>query len=437
MIYNKFGVMRTNFLLGVLLIGFMWGCISEKEHNVPVQQLQPVSTTVDTAVSTPTLDEFGIPTDSVEVQDYIVKRNESLYLILDKFNFSPQEIYSITQEANSIIDFNQIKPGQKYRAYVSADSVQEVSHILLQNNPLEYVVMDWQQDSLQIYKASRPLTSKTVAASGKIENSLYQTISSKGGSQLLANRMANIYAWQINFFGLRPGDSFDVLYDKQFVDDAYYGIGDIKAAAFTHRGKTYQAYKFHHGDVEGYFNEKGESVQKALLQAPFKFSQRVSSNFSRSRYHPILKKRVPHTGVDYAAPPGTPILAVGDGTVTEARYRGANGNIVKITHNSTYRTAYLHLRAFARGIKRGVKVEQGQVIGYVGSTGRATGPHLHYSLYKNNRPVNSRTVDLPSSEAVPDSLMDVFAEVRDRLDRQLKAKIDTTQGGGPVITQVK
>jgi murein DD-endopeptidase MepM/ murein hydrolase activator NlpD len=437
MISNKFGVMRTSFLLGLLLIFLMWGCISETENNAPEQQRESISATVDTTIAAPTLDKFGIPIDSVEVQDYTVKRNESLYLILDKFDFSPQEIYSITQEANNIIDFNQIKPGQKYRAYVSADSTKDVSHILLQNSPLEYVVLDWKQDSLQIYKASRPLSSKTVAASGKIENSLYQTISSQGGSQLLANRMANIFAWQINFFGLRPGDSFEVLYDKQFIDDNYYGIGDIKAAEFTHRGESYRAYKFRHGDVEGYFDENGESVQKALLQAPFKFSQRVSSNFSRSRYHPILKKRVPHYGVDYAAPPGTPVLAVGDGTVTEARYRGANGNIVKVTHNSTYRTAYLHLRGFARGINRGVKVEQGQVIGYVGSTGRATGPHLHYSLYKNNQPVNSRTVDLPSSEAVPDSLMDVFAEVRDSLGRQLEAKIDTTKDSGPVITQAK
>ncbi len=429
--------MRANFLLGVLLTFFMWGCMSEVQNNTPEQQLEPISATVDTTISTPTFDKFGIKIDSVEVQEHIVKRNESLYLILDKFDFSPQEIYAITQEASNFIDFNQIKPGQRYRAYVSADSAQDVSHILLQKNPIDYIVLDWQKDSLQIYQASQPLTTKTVAASGTIDNSLYQTISSQDGSQLLTNRIANIFAWQINFFGLRSGDSFEVLYNKQFIDDSYYGIGDIKAARFTHRGESYQAYKFNHGDIKGYFNEKGESVQKALLQAPFKFSQRVSSNFSRSRYHPVLKKRVPHYGVDYAAPPGTPVLAVGDGTVTEARYRGANGNIVKITHNSTYRTAYLHLRGFARNIERGVKVEQGQIIGYVGSTGRATGPHLHYSLYRNDRPVNSRTVDLPSSESVPDSLMDVFAEVRDSLKRELKAKIDTTIADAPVMTHTQ
>jgi murein DD-endopeptidase MepM/ murein hydrolase activator NlpD len=415
----------------------MWGCISEHENRTPKQPVEPISAIPDTVISSPTVDKFGIPIDSIEVQDHIVKRNESLYLILDKFDFSPLEIHSITQKVNDFIKFNQIKPGQKYRAYVSDDSTKDVSHILLQKNPLDYVVLDWQEDSLQVYQASRPLNSRTVAASGTINNSLYQTISSKGGSQLLANRMANIFAWQINFFGLRPGDSYKVLYEKQFIDDNYYGISDIKAAEFTHRGESYKAYKFSRGDVQGFFNENGESVQKALLQAPFKFSQRVSSNFSRSRYHPILKKNVPHYGVDYAAPPGTPVLSVGDGTVTEARYRGANGNIVKVTHNSAYRTAYLHLRGFAKGIKRGANVKQGQVIGYVGSTGRATGPHLHYSLYKNDRPVNSRTVDLPSSESVPDSLMDVFAEVRDSLNRQLEAKIDTTIGDAPVITRVK
>lgn len=435
--------MEKSFIVGILLTFFIWGCTFDKEDNTPKERSQitadkaDASASADTTIFTPTVDEFGISVDSVEVQDHIVKRNESLYLILDKFNFSPQEIYSITQEVGHFVDFNQIKPGQKYRAYVSADSTKDVSHIVLRSNSLEYVVLDWQQDSLQIYKAARPLTSKTVATSGKIENSLYQTISSQGASQLLASRMANIFAWQINFFGLRPGDSFKVLYDEQFIGDKFYGIGDVKAAQFTHRGETYQAYKFRQGPIDGFFNEKGESVQKALLKAPFKFSQRVSSNFSRSRYHPTLKKRVPHTGVDYAAQPGTPVLAVGDGTVTEARYRGANGNIVKITHNSTYRTAYLHLLRFASGIKPGKKVSQGEVIGYVGSTGRATGPHLHYSLYKNNRPVNSRTVDLPSSEAVPDSLMDRFADIRDRLNRQLRTKIDTMQVDGSVFTQVK
>lgn len=431
--------MRKGILFGVLLAFFYLGCTSES--NIEEKpEFQEISVEKYDTVATPTYDRFGIPIDSLEVEDHSIKRNESLYVILDKFDFSPQEIYSITQKAATLIDFKSIKPGQKYRTYTSADSTEQLSQIVFQESPIEYVVLDWKKDSLELYKAARPLTRKLDAASGTINNSLYQTISEQGGSRLLANKMANIFAWQINFFGLRSGDSFKVLYDERFIDDEFYGVGDIKAAEFTHQGETFKAYKFSQGDVNGYFTEDGESVQRALLKAPFEYNQRVSSNFSRSRYHPVLKKNVPHTGVDYAAPPGTPVLSVGDGTVTEARYKGASGNMVKITHNSTYETAYLHLRGFARGIQPGVKVEQGQVIGYVGSTGRSTGPHLHYSLYKNDRPVNSRTIDLPSSESVPDSLMDVFDKTREQLSEMLeeKTKTDTTEEEfTPVFTEVQ
>ncbi|MEL7834322.1 M23 family metallopeptidase [Fodinibius sp. Rm-B-1B1-1] len=429
--------MRNSFLLGVTFLLFIWGCHSEQSdfEKIEDNSLDLQTVTLDSSLIEPTYDEYGIPIDSVNVDDHQIQRNESLYLILDKYGFSPQEIYRITDQAQGLIDFSSFKPGQRYRVYTQQDSTNSLSHLLWRVNSLEYVVFDWAKDSLDIYKVARPLKRDLAATSGTIENSLYQTVSAQGKSQLLANRLANIFAWQINFFGLRSGDSFKALYEQQFIDDQFLGIGDVKAAEFTHRGETYRAYKFSHDDINGFYTEEGKSVQKALLQAPFKFSQRVSSNFSRSRYHPILKKRVPHYGVDYAAPPGTPVLAVGDGRVTEARYRGANGNIVKITHNSTYRTAYLHLQGFARGVSRGVRVEQGQVIGYVGSTGRATGPHLHYSLYKNDQPVNSRTVDLPSSESVPDSLMDVFTQHRDRLDRELKERLNE-QTDSPVITQV-
>ena len=170
----------------------------------------------------------------------------------------------------------------------------------------------------------------------------------------------------------------------------------------------FDAFFYETNDRAGYFDSAGKGVQKALLKAPFTYSQRVSSNFSHNRFHPVLKTRRPHYGVDYAAPLGTPVIAVGDGTITESRYRGANGNIVKIQHNSTYTTAYLHLNGFARGIKRGAKVKQGQVIGYVGRTGRVTGVHLDYRIYKNDQPVNPLTIDLPPSKAISNSEMKQF-----------------------------
>lgn len=425
-------------LMGAVFAVMVWGCHPDKKvQKVKAEvEKEPASEQIDSVV-THTYDDFGLKVDSLKVEQYKVKPNESLYLILDKFDFSSREIYSVTQQARDIIDTQSFKPGQKYRMYATADSNAAIKHMVWQPNPIEYVVFNWQQDSLQIYKAARPLTKKTVHTSGTIDNSLYQTVSSVDASPLLAYKMADIFAWQIDFFGLRDGDSFNVLYDKRYIDDEFYGIGEIKAAEFIHRGETYRAYQFNHPEIEGYFTETGESVQKALLKAPFKFSQRVSSNFSRSRYHPTLKRRMPHYGVDYAAPRGTPVLSVGDGTVTEAQYRGANGNIVKVTHNGTYRTAYLHLSGFAGGIHSGARVEQGQVIGYVGSTGRSTGPHLHYSLYKNDQPVNPRTIELPSSDSVPDSLMAEFKKVRESLEDKLEVSEDTVSKVDPVVTQAK
>lgn len=425
--------MQRFILFGIISAFFLIGC--NTEEPVKKVELKKVSLPKDT-VETVDRDIYGLAVDSIKVSDHKVKRNESLYLILDKLDLSPQEIYTVTQKARDVVDISNIKPGQRYRTYASADS--NLSRMVWQPNPLEYVVFDW-RDSLEIYKASRVLTNELAVSSGVVSNSLYQTISEEGASPLLAYKMAEIFAWQINFFGLRPGDSFNVLYNKRYIGDEFLGIGDVMAAEFTHRGETFQAYNFRHAETNGYFTEDGQSVEKALLKAPFKFSQRISSHFSHSRYHPILKKRMPHYGVDYAAPTGTPILAVGDGMVTEAQYRGANGNIVKINHNASYRTAYLHLRGFANGIHRGARVKQGQIIGYVGSTGRSTGPHLDYRLYKNNNPVNPLTVDLPSSEAVPDSLMDAFKKVRDSLDKQLSPKPDTTvpKEVNPIITTVK
>lgn len=424
--------MRKGVLLGVLVSLIFGACTSQfGENNIREKSKEAPK---DSAV-VHTYDSYGIKIDSLEVENYRVKRNESLYVILDKFDFSPQEIYNITQQVQHFVDIQEIQPGQKYRTYTPADSSGAIAQMVWQTNPLDYLVFDWQKDSLEIYKAARPLESETVTASGTIQNSLYQTVSAQGMSRLLAFKMAEIFAWQINFFGLRDGDSFNVLYNKQFIDGDFYGVGEVLAAEFVHRGETFRAYKFSHDEISGYFTESGESVQKALLKAPFKFSQRVSSHFSQSRYHPILKRKMPHYGVDFAAPHGTPVLSVGDGTVTEAQYRGANGNIVKITHNESYRTAYLHLSGFANGIYRGAKVKQGQIIGYVGNTGRSTGTHLDYRLYRNNRPVNPLTVELPSSDSVPDSLMDEFLKVRDQLNYRLKTQIDNLQkGDNPVLT---
>ncbi len=403
-------------IIPVLIVLFLViSCTPEKEQSSLKESAETVKAdTLAKKAYTPKgeFDDFGFRIDTAKVQDHKVQRNESLYLILDKFDFSAQEIYTVTRQARDLIDFRSFKPGQRYRSYASLNNDKSLTRLVWQPNPLDYVVFDW-QDSLKIYKSSKIVTTQTEAVSAEINGSLYETMVKEGLSPLLAYKLSEIYAWEIDFFSLRSGDSFKIVYEKKFIDDTFFEIGEIMAVEFTHRGETYPAFKYEDDNISGYFDDEGNSVQKALLKAPFKYSQRISSGFSHNRFHPVLKRRIPHYGVDYAAPHGTPVLSVGDGTVTEARYRGANGNIVKVRHNGTYETAYLHLSGFARGIKSGRSVKQGQVIGYVGKTGRVTGTHLDYRIYKNNSPVNPLTVDLPSSESIPDSSMDAFKEKRD------------------------
>lgn len=354
----------------------------------------------------PALDEYGFVQKGERIQQGKVKRNESLYIILRSLDVSPQIIQEIEKESRGKFQSNRIRPGQKYLTYLDSGT-NSVNRLILHNDQLNYVVFDL-ENGVKVEKGRKEISSKITETSGVITSSLYEALLENDVDPLLGNKLSEIFGWQVDFFRIYENDSYKVIYEQQFVGDEPYGVGKILAAEFIHKGEVYDAYFYETNDRAGYFNSKGKGVQKALLKAPFTYSQRVSSNFSHSRFHPVLKTRTPHYGVDYAAPLGTPVIAVGDGTVIESRYRGANGNIVKIQHNSTYTTAYLHLNGFASGIKKGVKVKQGQVIGYVGRTGRVSGVHLDYRIYKNDQPVNPLTVDLPPSKAISKEEMKQF-----------------------------
>lgn len=363
------------------------------------------------------LDSYGYDRLHAEVVEGRVKRNESLYLILQDLDVTPQTIYQINQKSKGVFQSNRLKPGQRYFAYVDKSS-KLAKRLILHTNALDYVVFDWNED-VEVHTGQKEVTTQITEASGLIESSLYETLYNQDQNILLGNRLSEIFAWQIDFFRLYPGDNFKVIYEEQYVDGKPFGLGRVLAAEFTNKGERFDAFYYETENRAGYYDSEGNGVQKALMKAPFKYSQRVSSNFSHSRYHPVLKTRRPHYGVDYAAPLGTPVLSVGDGEVIEARYRGANGNIVKIRHNGTYTTAYLHLNGFARGIKSGQRVKQGQVIGYVGKTGRVTGVHLDYRIYKNGQPVNPLKVKLPPSKAIEESDMENFINHIDELKDQL------------------
>jgi murein DD-endopeptidase MepM/ murein hydrolase activator NlpD len=255
-------------------------------------------------------------------------------------------------------------------------------------------------------------------ATGVIDLSLYHSILDAGGSPLLVNELADVYAWEIDFFGLQKGDAFKVIYEQFEVNGQEAGLGRIRGAWFRHMGHEFYAVQYDQGEGLEYFDEEGKSLRKTFLKAPLNFS-RISSRFSYSRYHPILKIRRPHTGVDYAAPRGTPVVAVGDGVVTMARYKGGGGNSVKIRHNGNYTTGYLHLSGYAKGIKEGVFVKQGQVIGYVGSTGLSTGPHLDFRFWKNGQPVDPLKIDPPSANPIREDKWEDYSIVKDRVIFQL------------------
>lgn len=385
--------------------------------ETPVQKVEQASRSAVQAVSA-TYDAFGIDVSKFEVRDFRVKKNESLYLLLQNLELDQNQIYRAIQKAKKVIDVRSFRPKQTYRAYVSKKD-RELKKMVWEPNAVEFVTFDWQQDSLQIYRASRVVTKQTNTISGTITSSLYNAISDKKSRDELVYKLSDILAWQIDFFNLRKGDTFRILYENKYVEGKHFDVGDILAIELEHMGDTYYAYRFRQGEIDGYYDDEGNSVQKALLKAPFRYDQRISSGFNPNRFHPVLKRRRPHNGVDYAAPYGTPVLSVGNGTVSRAGYYGSAGRMVEVKYSNAYKAKYMHLSKFAKGVRSGTHVKQGEVIGYVGNTGRVTGTHLHYGLYRNNRPVNPLTIDLPSSEAIPERYRDAFAQVRDRLNQQL------------------
>lgn len=397
--------------LSILIFFISW---EKNEIKFPEQELVTTQNMREIP-PLPGVDTYGLVTDNLEILDDEIKRNESFYILLNRNGVSPEKIYEIQQAAEGEVKLNRMMAGQKYRMYRDEEGV---FAFVWHRKGTEFTSINW-KDEIIIKKGKIPVETVVRTVSGTIHSSLANALTEAEVSQKLVVELANIYAWTVDFYSLQPGDEFKAVYEDRYVNGEYIGIGKIRAAEFVHRGKDLRAYYFDDGEQDGYYDEEGNSMRRVMMRVPFEYNPRISSSFSRNRYHPILKRNRPHYGTDYAAPAGTPILAAGDGIVTEAQRRGGNGNIVQIKHNSVYRTAYLHMSRFARGIRAGVRVKQGQVIGYVGQTGLATGPHLCYRLYKHNSPVNSVTYDFPPSEGLEDVYMNEYQNRIARLNDML------------------
>ena len=366
---------------------------------------------VDTVVPEPTT-YFDIIIDSFDMVHGQILHNQTLGNLLQEYRLPEGSMQQLITLPNEVFNLRKIRAGNHYHLLLQHDSLQTLAYFIYEIDPVDYVVFHF-TDSLRVWHGQRAVTKKTVSAKGQIETSLWNAMIDNGYHPLLANDLSDIYAWSIDFFGLQVGDSFSVVLDEEWIDTVFYGYGRIHAAFFEHAGTGFYAIPFTQDSTESYFDLEGKSLRKAFLKAPLKFS-RISSGFSYSRMHPILKIARPHLGVDYAAPAGTPVYAIGDGVILEAKrgYNKGGGNMIRIKHNSVYTTAYLHLMNFAKGVQAGQFVKQGDLIGHVGSTGLSTGAHLDFRFYKNGQPINPLKVEAPSVEPVRDENKADFDSVK-------------------------
>lgn len=341
---------------------------------------------------------YGYNSDSIQVIKSKIQQNQNLSDLLLPYQVSYPTIHQIAKLSRSVHDVKNLMAHKEYEIICSKDSIPKAKCLIYHPNPIEYVVYKF-DDSIAVSKEKFEVSTITKTASGKINSSLYNALINAGNSPKLSTKLSEIYAWQIDFFGIQKGDTYKIVFDELYANNKWVGVGAIKAAYFNHMGTDYYAFRYKQDSITEYFDEKGQRLRKAFLKAPLSY-RRISSKFSYSRLHPILKRRMPHLGVDYAASLGTPVFAIGDGKVIKANYSGAAGNYVKIKHNGVYTTGYMHLWKFEKGIRLGAYVKQGQLIGYVGSTGRSTGPHLDFRMWKNGQAVDPLKVELPAAEPI-------------------------------------
>ncbi len=387
-----------------------------KPKNTPLPVVEQLPEQIIEEIE-PTVYLFEIPVDSFTVYQSEFGKNEFLGTVLDRFHVSAVEIDRIARASKEVYDVRKFRKGKDYTIFSTLDSIPSVAYFVYQPNSIDYVVFDL-RDSVHVYRAKKELVTETRQASGIITSSLYQTLVDQNLSPALAVRLADIYAWTIDFYRIQKGDYFQVIFEEQFVDGERVGVGDILAANFNNYEVDNYAFLYDQGEGDDYFNESAESLRRAFLKSPLKFG-RLTSAYTKRRFHPVQKRYKAHLGTDYAAPTGTPIMAVGDGVVTHAQYSKYNGNYVKIRHNSTYTTQYLHMSKIL--VKAGSRVKQGQTIGKVGSTGLATGPHVCYRFWKNGVQVDSRREKIPPSNPIKKGKradFDVFA-------KEWKSKIDS------------
>ena len=407
------GVSAASLLLIVLVIPKMWIRPAETDSA------DSLSVSIPDTVSENIVYRYGIATNYYRIDSGIVGKNQNLSVLLSKYGLSSAQIYALNERAKGVFDLRKIRVGRPYRVFFSKDSVARAVFFVYEDNMREYTVFDL-RGNYNVYKGENDVEIREREIKGVVKSSLWNAMVDIGENPILAVKLSDVYAWTIDFFGIAAGDEFRVIYDQEYVDGMPINTYVIKAALFKHKDTDYAAVRFAQDSLSfSYYDEKGGNLEKAFLKAPLDF-YRISSHFSNNRFHPVLKRYRAHHGVDYAAPVGTPVYAVGDGTVIAKAYQAyGGGNYIKVKHNAVYTTTYMHLSRFAKGIVVGSRVRQKQVIGYVGATGLATGPHLDFRVHKNGTPINPLTMKSEPKESVRPENMERFVRLRDSVIRRL------------------
>ena len=392
----------------LLILLFSYSCkYTSRETTIMEEAIAPIY-------------HYGFNVNSLSVNEYQITSGDNMSLIFNRLGFSSMEADRIVRSCRDILDPSRLQVGRSYMTYTTQDSIPQIQYIVFSKSLTDHAVIDFTNDTVSAYLYKKDITLKRNYVEGEISSSLWNSLVAQDVDSRLAIDIADIYAWTVDFFDVKAGDSYQVLYDESYIDDTTkIRIDAIQGAVFNYQGKDFIAIPFIQDGILEYFDEEGNSLRKAFLKAPLDFF-RITSHFTNSRFHPVLKRYRAHHGVDYAAPVGTPVKSIGAGVVISKGYQaGGGGNYVRVKHNSVYTTVYMHLSKFPQGIQVGKRVQQGEVIGYVGSTGLSTGPHLDFRVYKNGSPINPLTMEAPPSEPVKPELRDSFLIVKDRVLAEL------------------
>jgi len=400
--------MKKWFGILVMGIALLFMLTNINKDKKAVEKLEVIQELVEPSY------EYNILVDSFNVIKGFVKSGQTMGEILYLNHIDHVEINKVVQKSKGIFDVRRVNTGKKYTVICASDSIQKAQYFIYEIDATNYVVFDLREE-IDVYKGKKPVTVKLKTASGIIKSSLWLTMEDQKLSPKLTAELATIYAWTIDFFKIQKNDGFKVYYEDKYIDGAYIGIGRLLAAEFTHKGQDFYSFYYKENENFGdYYDDQGKTLRKAFLMAPVDY-KRISSRYSKRRKHPVTGRWKGHFGTDYAAERGTPIWSTANGTIIAATFTKNNGNFVKVRHNGTYTTQYLHMSKIKPGIRKGVYVKQGDIIGYVGSTGLATGPHVCYRFWKNDKQVDPFKQKLPPGDPIKKENREAYMLAKDSL----------------------